>query len=307
MAEPREVACDESGSEGEKLVGGNTDVFAHASVRVRAESAADCVQELRARIRSPALEYKANHLLREKNRSALVWLLGRSGPIHGTARVYLTDKTFFLISKVIELLTGQASSAAVTLYRAGRDAFGHERWRSFLECSNDLLRARSPGTPVDSFFHAIDALRGTPGAVDGAAFDVIARLWQARPRAESLRAQLLDNPQAIPPLDLLAPAIVRAVIGWGEGGTVVIVHDENRVLTEERVAQLKVALGSRSDRLAGLRLVDSRADPRVQVADFLAGVARKIASDELNGRADAELTALLGPYVDPHSVWLPHA
>jgi hypothetical protein len=140
--------------------------------------------------------------------------------------------------------------------------------------------------------------------VAGAAFDVIARLRQARPRAESLRAQLLDNPQAIPPLDLLAPAIVRAVVGWSDGGNaVVIVHDENSVLTEERVAQLKVTLGSRSDRLAGLRLVDSRADPRVQVADFLAGVARKIGSVELNGRGDAELTALLGPYLDPHSVW----
>jgi hypothetical protein len=41
----------------------------------------------------------------------------------------------------------------------------------------------------------------------------------------------------------------------------------------------------------------------VQVADFLAGIARKIASDELNGRGDPVLTALLRPYVDPDSVW----
>ncbi|WP_233223630.1 hypothetical protein [Amycolatopsis sp. BJA-103] len=27
---PLEIACDESGSEGEKLIGGQTDVFAHA-------------------------------------------------------------------------------------------------------------------------------------------------------------------------------------------------------------------------------------------------------------------------------------
>jgi hypothetical protein len=56
-------------------------------------------------------------------------------------------------------------------------------------------------------------------------------------------------------------------------------------------------------RLAGLTLVDSTVDPRVQVADILAGTARKIASDELNDRGDAELTALLRPYVDPHSIW----
>jgi hypothetical protein len=56
-------------------------------------------------------------------------------------------------------------------------------------------------------------------------------------------------------------------------------------------------------RLAGLTLVDSRADPRVRVADLLAGVARKIASDELNDRPDPELTALLRPYVDASSTW----
>jgi hypothetical protein len=49
--------------------------------------------------------------------------------------------------------------------------------------------------------------------------------------------------------------------------------------------------------------VHSRLDPRVQLADFLAGIARKIASDELNGRGDPALTALLRPYVDPASVW----
>lgn len=30
-----EVACDESGSDGENLTGGNTDVFAHAGVQDR--------------------------------------------------------------------------------------------------------------------------------------------------------------------------------------------------------------------------------------------------------------------------------
>jgi len=49
--------------------------------------------------------------------------------------------------------------------------------------------------------------------------------------------------------------------------------------------------------------VDSRTDPRVQVADLLAGVARRVAADELVGRSDPDLTALLRPYVDPASRW----
>lgn len=63
--EPVEVACDESGSEGENLSGGETDVFAHASVRLDGEAAEHCIEETRERIRSPALEYKSNHLLRK--------------------------------------------------------------------------------------------------------------------------------------------------------------------------------------------------------------------------------------------------
>lgn len=41
----------------------------------------------------------------------------------------------------------------------------------------------------------------------------------------------------------------------------------------------------------------------MQLADFLAGIARKIASDELNGLDDPALTALLRPYTGPRAVW----
>ncbi|WP_307564360.1 DUF3800 domain-containing protein [Streptosporangium lutulentum] len=317
-----EIACDESGSEGEKLIGGNTDVFAHAGVLLSAESAAECVREIRDRIRSPAMEYKANHLLREKHRPVLTWLLGPLGPILGNAHVYLTDKTFFAVGKIVDLLAGEVVHAtglapyrnqgseemAVTLYREGPRMFGRERWNAFLESFNDLMRAR---TSVDSFFRVVDAmgLDGTRGRVD----EIMGLLGRSRPHADSFRAGLLDNPKTIPALDPLIPAIVQAVVHWGEGGKLVsIVHDEHNGLTEERVAQLREMFGrprpadlrrSPSGRLAGLRLVDSRLDPRVQVADFLAGVARKIASDELNDRGDAELVALLRPYVDSSSIW----
>lgn len=323
-----EVACDESGSEGENLVGGNTDVFAHASVQMDTEWATNCIQEIRRKIRSPALEYKANHLLREKHRSVLEWLLGPSGPIHGNAHVHLTDKTFFAVGKVIDLLVGevadsagpgtnqdqQANAMAVTLYREGERTFGREQWQAFLEASNDLMRARSrpeARTPVDSFFHMVDTLR--PATAWGRVDEIIGLLRQARPHADSFRARLLDNPKMIPALDPLIPAIVQTVVYWSAGGkSISLVHDEQNTLTEERIEQIKEivrqahpsALGySPGGRLASFRLVDSRSDSRVQLADFLAGVARKIASDELNHRGDAELTALLRPYVDSSSIW----
>jgi hypothetical protein len=310
-----EVACDESGYEGEHLIGATTDVFAHASVRLRTQAAADCVQEIRDRIRSPAQEYKSTHLLREKHRSVLEWLLGPSGPIHGNARVHLIEKVFFAVSRLADLLVGEmphpagagrcqdrrAKAMAVTLYREGRRAFGPRRWEALLESFNDLMRAKSRpgnGTSVDSFFRMVEDLRlaGTPVLLD----EIMGLLWHARPRLDALRAELLGNPNMIPPLDPLIPAILIAVLDWSEGGELVsIVHDQHTALTEERIAQLREIFGKPHP----IRLVDSRSDPRVQIADFLAGVARKIASNELNDRGDAELTALLRPYVDRCSIW----
>ncbi|MBP2325783.1 hypothetical protein JOF56_006168 [Kibdelosporangium banguiense] len=244
---PTEIACDESGSEGGNLIGAITDVFAHASVRLSIESAEECIHRLRRRIRSPALEYKANHLLREKHRAVLVWLLSPHGPIHGNARVHLVEKTFFVTEKFAELAA--PSLDARTLYRAGWQALGPRRWLAFLKSFNDLVRSQ-------------------PGLIA---------------------------------LDLHIPAIAQAVAHWSaEGDPVAVVHDRQNLLTEERLLQLKQTLGGR---LTGLRFADSRDDARVQIADFLAGVARRIASDELNGHGDAELVELLRSYVDPASTW----
>jgi hypothetical protein len=302
-----EVACDESGYEGEKLIRTTTDVFAHASVQLDTESATNCMQELRKRIRSPATEYKANHLLREKHRSVLKWLLGPLAPLHGNANVYLIDKAFFVVGKVVDLLVEEAThEAGVTLYREGRRAFRREQWEAFLVSSNNLMRGKDRldvRTSVDSFFRMVDVLRladaGDP------VNEILEILWQARPRADAYRAQLHDNPKMIPALDPLIPAIVQAVVHWGDGRRPVsIAHDRQNTLSEERIAQLKEILGKPPrGRLTSLRFVESSSDPRVQVADILAGAARKIASDELNNRGDEELTALLRPYVDPFSIW----
>lgn len=86
-----EVGCDESGSDGENLVAGNTAVFAHASVGLPVDTAGAYVKEIRDRIRSPAQEYKAFQLLREKHRPVLEWLLSPEGPVYGAAHMHLTE------------------------------------------------------------------------------------------------------------------------------------------------------------------------------------------------------------------------
>ncbi|MEU3855585.1 hypothetical protein [Streptomyces sp. NPDC029554] len=296
-----EIACDESGSDGENLTGGNTDVFAHGSVSLSVAAAAAAVREIRDRIRSPAEEYKANHLLREKHRAVLEWLLAPEGPIHGRARVHLMEKSYFVVERAVGVLLDGAAGAPA-LFRAGRPTFGDEGWRAFLEAANRLLRVRDHGDPVDAFYGTVDALRRAHPGTEAARF--LDRLATSRGRAEAYRAEFLDGPPLIPVLNPLLPAIVRTAALWsGEGRPVRLVHDRQNMLTPDRIAWIEEAARQTGVALAGLRLVVARDDARVQVADFLAGIARKIASDELNGRGDPVLTALLRPYVDPGSVW----
>jgi hypothetical protein len=298
-----EIACDESGSEGEKLVGGNTEVFAHASVAIELDEASACVAELRRRIRSPAVEYKANHLLREKNRAALVWTLGPSGPIHRRARVYLVEKTHFLVRAIFDHAapgnsTETSSKLAHALCQDAPALVGRADWHAFLEWSNQLLWARNGDVPrptVAAYYELLDRMRrSTAGRPAAAAVEVI---WTNR---GLITAAAEERTARSSTLDPLLPALGRAIQVWAEGGRpVAIVHDEHSAIT----AGLIVELRKQWPALAGVRLVDSMHDPRVQVADFLAGVARRIAEDALTGNGDAELTAMLRPYLDPASVW----
>lgn len=257
-----EIACDESGSEGEKLVGGSTDVFAHASVVVDRATALACIDRVRVDARSPANEIKASVILRRQNRRVLEWLLDPAGPLAGRAHVHLTEKAFHLTVTLVEQLDPPgrqrrtaAAVVAESLHRDAARAVGEQRWGAVLAGFNDGVRAL--------------------------------------PRAG--RSVVLDP---------LVPALAAAVGFWGgDGRSVSVVHDVQATLTPDRLRHLNVLVGPRASERLSVRFVDSVDDPRVQIADFVAGAARRIASEALAGRADAGLTGLLRPYIDRTSVW----
>lgn len=288
-----EIACDESGYEGERLINTTTDVFAHASVRIEISAAAQCVRELRARIRSPATEYKAAHLLRDKNRSSLLWFLGPDGPLPGRADVYLVDKAYAVVCQLLALLGGP--SDAVDFYAQCRERLEPGAWNEFLASANDLMRSKSAGH--EEFFERAGFLARAGGDLGA----TMGHLAAAREPARELRRRLREDRLAVPPMDPLIPALLRAVDRWSDDGPVSIIHDRQTTLPDQRIAQL---LAMSRGRLADLRLVSSLTDPRIQVADFLAGVAsRRIAADVLHDRDGDELTTLLRPYVNEHSIW----
>jgi len=292
-----EIACDESGAEGETLIGGNTNVFAHGSVRLSVEAAADCIREARDRIRSPATEYKANHLLRAKHRKVLMWLLGPDGPITGAAHAYLIDKPYFLITRIVEVLIGEPALAPI-LYQEGRRALPSARWQEFLRSCNNLLRAKSrPGTPfpVQSFFATVEALAADSTGRLGEILGSMPAGWRG---VAAYRDRSPDDPTGT--VDPLIPGLIRTIEYWvAAGDPAAIVHDFQSALTPGRLARIRALTGA-----AEVTLADSSADPRVQVADFLAGIARKITEDRLTGRGDDELIALLRPYLDDRPIWV---
>ena len=251
-----EIACDESGSEGGKLVGGTTDVLAHASVVVDHDLAAAWLDEVRVRARSPAEEVKAGVVLRVQNRAVLRDLLGPDGPFwlgaEPAAHVHLVEKRFLLVRRLLALLEldGPADPSAAEVHAVLDGA-----WDGVLGAFNDLLRVRE-------------------------------------------RAAMLDP---------LTPVLAAVVGHWSRDCTVVVdvVHDEHRTLREGGLDRLR-ALSAPLGLLGEVRFVDSRHDPRVNLADFLAGTARRVASEVLAARVDdgtAELADLVRPFVSPASTW----
>jgi hypothetical protein len=101
----------------------------------------------------------------------------------------------------------------------------------------------------------------------------------------------------------MLPALAETVLFWAEGRRqVLVVHDEQSALTADRLRRLQQVLADRAEPspLAGLVMVDSRDDPRVQVADLLAGLSRRSAEsgDEEPLRSFVSTTSLHDPLHD---------
>ncbi|BCJ47304.1 hypothetical protein GCM10010168_71070 [Actinoplanes ianthinogenes] len=279
-----EIACDESGFSGTNLLHSGAPVITHASVDLSVGEAVELIGALRSGFRFAPHELKSGKVLRQG--TALDWLLSA---VAGRALVHVIDKELFLVTRVVDLLLGEPSyvagtslsgeqrAAALALYRAGRSAGA--TWDGFLSAFVDLVRTRrrQPDPQVaDRFLEARDrlldnGLRGDP---------VLTAL-----RPEAVRTIMLrldeDDRSIPPPLEPMLPALAETVLFWSRGERRVLVfHDEQSALTADRLTRLQSALtGNGISPLAGLVMVDSRDDPRVQVADLLAGIARRSAID----------------------------
>ena len=319
-----EIACDESGFSGGNLVGrGHSPVFAHASIRIDSDTASQLVQRLRTEIGARGEgEYKSAEILRPRRRPIVLWLLGPTSPIYGNAHVHLTNTRFFVLARMVDVLLGgrtvrgiacpgrdrRTRPMALALYRSGEQSYGPSRWQEFLTLSANLFRTNNrwlPKAPIPMFYAAVDGLARARAPSD--ITEVMIQLRPTRPIAEATRASYLHNPKLTPLMEPLLPAFSRAVDHWGSHAqTLGVVHDEQSALTPERIADIATAFTADhpGHELTDVRFADSSREPAVQIADFVAGIARRVASEELKDRTDGQITALLSPLVDHESVWV---
>jgi len=311
-----EIACDESGFSGTNLQDASTPVIAHASVDLCVAEAAELIAAVRSGSRSSLHELKSGQFLRggHGGEESLAWFLPA---LNGRAHVHLVDKEYFLVTRIVDLfladpsyaagtrLTEHQRPSARTLYRARRS--GGRDWGSFLAAFVALVRTKRRPQPdrdlVERFFQARDALAGH--GLGAPADEVLGGL--SRTRVWAVLTRLTQDDRSIPPpLEPMLPALAETVLFWSAGRRqVLVVHDEQSALTAGRLRRLQQILAeaagprafvagaahARVSPLAGLVMVDSRDDPRVQVADLLAGVARRSAESTYDGRLQPFLSS----------------
>lgn len=248
-----EIGCDESGFSGSNMLDPASPVITHASVDLSVAEAAALLAELP----SGWEEVKSGRFLRDPG-ARLEDLLTA---LRGRAYVRLVDKRSFLAARIVDLFLSEPSYGSLLADRRPAAVAPQELLAAFVAVVRVKRRHEPDRAAYERFLAAAD------GVLD-----------LDRDRVWSVLTRMVDGDESIPPpLEPLLPALAATVRFWSAGRRqVLVVHDEQSALTAGRLRRLQEALRTPGvSPLAGLVTVDSRDDPRVQVADLLAGAARR--------------------------------
>ncbi|WP_454810387.1 DUF3800 domain-containing protein [Paenarthrobacter nitroguajacolicus] len=326
--EPLVIACDESGNDGENNLKGNSSVFVHASVAISTEAAQELMDEVRARTRSMTVELKSKTLLQPRNQAVAQWLLEHPELTDRCSLLYV-HKQFFTVSKLFDSTAeevahafgedmygnGAALSAATILFFAGPGAFGPQ-WFALLDAFEAFLRSATADIARRRLDELVTRFLDILTTSESPVRDFLEMAFTGVQHLEGLsRLQLGEGiAERLRTADPLLAALGGTVNEWKirSGRPIALVHDDAKELTPARVERLKDAIqhpervaasmaGTGAD-VTDIRLVDSKADPRVQVADLLAGLGRAVAEGLLAGKPH-QLLPGLEPMQSRFSIW----
>lgn len=314
-----DIACDESGFVGGSLFGG-TRAFAHASLHLDLAEAVELTDEVRRRTGAGTQELKASRLNRAWALPVATWLCAADGPLHERVVVHLTDTRLFGLARLAQVVTADSTAEGWWSPREESGSWDYAlrlhdtleglpaRWeRELLLAARDLLwvrRRRRHGSTIETW---TDAVRAVADHVPDPRARRFLAMW-ASPGAVRRAREYVASPPVSPLSEPLLPALRWALHHWSALGDVNVVHDEQSVLTQARVAAIaeELATSRPGRRMAGFTRVDSRDDARVQVADLVAGVVRRALEDELSGARSTPVVPV-AHLVSEDSLVLPQA
>ncbi|MFI5690063.1 hypothetical protein [Streptomyces sp. NPDC051636] len=205
----RWVACDESGWDGEQLVGRERRFMVFASVAVDDAEAAPLVQDLRERARIRQAGELKFRLFKDRpeRRSLLQQLWGPGGVLLERCSVYVVDKEYAAAAKVIDLLLedkeydegrnlyagGQARTLARALALEGRRALRGALFEELMSAFVTLASQRAVGRQEEAlgaFFTVVDRAWGA--STRKAVTELLARVRGTRPYAAGLHDEEVE-------------------------------------------------------------------------------------------------------------------
>lgn len=323
---PTEIACDESGSDGENLIAGGTRVFAHGSTNLSLEEADALIEGLQLKTNFGGAELKSTRVLKGKHLRTTLGLFEPGGPLDGRVRVSITDKAYMAVCKIVDLVIeedaysrgeqlhqhGVARQMARDLFAEGPRAYGADVWQALLGQFVSFVRStqrRGAKTSLDQLLRTVDDLRlkSRRRRVE----EAMQLLWRGRSELARYAEVGGMSQEVLRTLDPVVPAVMQTAGVWHEAlaSPIRLVHDRNSALTTEACAEIMRA-GAHPHPdfpikvpIESIRLVDSREDARVQIADIVAGLGAIAGRSSLEGRLDPDIRKAVEPSLISSSLW----
>ncbi|MFJ8053699.1 DUF3800 domain-containing protein [Streptomyces luteogriseus] len=318
----RWIACDESGYNGEDLLSAGRYMMV-AGVAVDDAEAELIVRDLRSQtnIQATVRELKFKHFQRGDRLQKLSRLWRPGGVLHGRCSVYVVDKRYAIMSKVIDLLVEeeayrrgidlhvnrQARKLARALACDGRRALKDDRFEKLEQAFVAFARRKDPGdrqAVIQTFYDEVEAAWTVSTRRN--VTEALQWLRHTRVHADALHDDVA--PQQPPHLELLDTALATLTRAWSERlGAISVLADEHRELTDDRLQVTRDVLRSgagatpssvhRRLRIQRMLRGSSHDHASIQLADLLAGAAGSAAKGGTSNSTDA--TVLLRPIILP--------
>jgi hypothetical protein len=320
-----QVVGDESGSDGENLSRPTHQIFSYGTTSLTLADATSLVVETREAIGSTGDEARSSAELKssklfKKHRPIAEALFEVGGPLEGKASIYLADKVKFLAGKMVSLLIEEyqyalqrplgielESAVANELVDWVLPTLATPIRERLLDSFNKLCRSyKTDYAPANRATDFIDALRLAivSASSNRRASQMLDWLWRARSEVYEVERDTSQTRD----LEPMLPTLLVVATTWNDllGGEEFEIHmDEYQQMTPLMLDIVKLnARHLWNVDLRDIIQVTSKDDPRVQVADWIAGAGRIAAGELLAGRS-SRLGELVLPFVDENSMRSP--